>query len=200
MSVFYYFLLLLLLTSCFVRQEDSPRFDLEKHRSKFEYDRFNTIDFDSIKFDYKKEPMDSATYVAIFQKVFDRNVYDGNPCYFYSIQTETPNYSSIAIFQYHEAQYIEMILVNHDRSGVYVDKKTIALWGGHAGWEMSMHSTYTDDETIESMYVETDWEDTNEEMDLLTYFEGREVFKILKDGSIATISKDSVKTQEKRPW
>ena len=196
----FYISFLILLASCSGTEKKSPRFDLDQHREKFEYERFVNIDLDSIEFDFKKEPMDSLEYVSVFQKEFNRQLYDYNPCYFYSIQSENQNYTSIGVLQYHEAEYIEMTLVNHDNKGGLIDKKVIALWGGHAAWSLEMRSKYIDKVTIESIYTETDWEDTNEKIDIFTNFERREVFKLSKDGSIVTISKDSMTSQEERPW
>jgi len=188
------------MTSCSRTEKVYPLFNLDQHRNEFQIQRFSEIDLDSISFDFKKEPLDSTEFVSVFQEEFNRKIYDGNPCYFYSIQSETPNYSSVSILECHEALSTELILLNHDKNGKLIDKKTIAISGADRYWEFGMKSKYLDSLNIQSVFYERTLEDTNYASTVTTYFERNETFHLDETGSFVTKSLDSLSTTEEHIW
>jgi hypothetical protein len=187
----FHILFIILLASCSRIETIPSHFDLDQYRDKFLHQRFNEINIDSIHFDFKKEPMDSAEYVSVFQEPFNRPVQEDNPYYFYSIQEEDPKFSSIAVFQYLVTSR-ELILVNHSSEGKYIDKKTIAISGADGNWSEMMRTKYLNDSTLESNHIIRDVSDTGGETETEYTFEKNEVFKIKSDGTFQTISLDTV--------
>ena len=192
MKRYYYILLSLLLLSCSSPKKGEATFNIEEHRDKFKHERFNKLDLDSIPFDFQQEPLDSTEYVSIFQAPFNRAVYEGSPCYPYSIQSEMPNYSSISLLQYNEAESIEMILVNHSVDGQLIDIKTIAISGADGNSSMNMNTRYLDESTMESNYVKRDVTDSGGQSETEFIFRKKERIEIDKEGKFKILSLDTI--------
>jgi hypothetical protein len=200
MKRFFYISFLILLASCSRIETIPSKFDLDQHRDKFQHQRFEEINIDSIHFDFKKDPLDSTEFVSVFQEEFNRKIYESNPCYFYSIQSETSDYSSVSILEYHEALSTELILLNHNKNGKLIDKKTIAISGADGSWEFGMKSKYIDSINVQSVFYERTWEDSNYASTVTTYFERNETFHLDETGSFVTKSLDSLSTTEEHIW
>ncbi len=180
------------MASCSMTQKKSPRFDIDLYRTKFQNEYDPELDLYSIQFDFKKEPLDSTEYVSVFQEPFNRVVIEDNPHYFYSIQEENPEYTSITVFHLQDAYKRILVLVNHDSKGKLIGEKKIAVSGADGNASMEMKTKRLNDSTFESNYLHRDVSDTGGETETEYTFRKIEVFKIQKDGTFETVRLDTL--------
>ncbi len=194
-----YILIILLSFSCNQIEDNKSLFKLEDYRNEFKFEKFNSINLDSLDIDFNELTMlDSADYANIFQEKLHYSSIDVNPYYFYSIQEETDKYSSVSIIHYKEALFTEIVLLNHNTQGIKVANKTLSDFGGDGGWEFYSSSKYENGNQINIISKESMFDRQSDSTEVHSIKTITELIEIQDDGIIKTVLLDSIQAIEKR--
>ena len=171
-------------------------FNLKEYEKDFISNHLLEFNLDSLKYSLNEMKMlDSLDYARVFQEEFHYSSYDVNPYYFYSIQSNNKEFSSITILHYKESLFTELILVNHNSNGLKVSDKTVSISGGDGEWYFGSNTKYLDSLNLESNYLESSLIEESDSVETWTIFKKKELIEISHMGKITTQSIDSTREE-----